>query len=277
MCPVYLRSLDPPGKLIAMQRDAHGSTLRARTLRGAGRLLTPPRRSGAPELMDLADYDAAELAANLRDIRRVNALLGGTSTVLRHLPGLLVARPPDRPVTLLDLATGSADIPVAISRWARNHGRAIAITASDASDDMLAIAAAHVGGDPTITLARHDARAVPLPDGAFDVVVCSLSLHHFPPDEAVQVLREMDRLAKLGFILNDLRRGHVGYAAAWAASRLTTRNRLTRNDAPLSVRRAYTPMELADLLRRAGITGATISTHPWFRMAAVKRMEATDG
>ena len=227
--------------------------------------------------MDLADYDAPELAANLRDIRRVNALLGGTTTVLRHLPGLLAAIPPDHPITLLDLATGSADIPVAISRWAKRHGREIAIAASDASDDMLASAAAHVAGDPAITLANHDARAVPLPDKAFDIVVCSLSLHHFPPDEAVQVLREMERLAKVGFILNDLRRGHVGFAAAWVASRLTTRNRLTRNDAPLSVRRSYTPVELADLLRRAGITGATISTHPWFRMAAVKRMGPTDG
>jgi len=227
--------------------------------------------------MDLADYDAAELAANLRDIRRVNQLLGGTATVLSHLPGLLDSARLERPVTLLDLATGSADIPVAISRWAKRNGRTIAITASDSSDGMLAVAEAHIAGDPAITLARHDARTVPLPDKSIDIVVCSLSLHHFPPDEAIQVLREMDRLATVGFILNDLRRGHVGFAAAWVASRLTTRNRLTRNDAPLSVRRAYTPVELADLLRRAGIAGATISTRPWFRMVAVKRMNPADG
>ncbi len=249
----------------------------ARAIRGGRRLLAPLRRSERAELMDLADHDAAELAVNLRDIRRVNQLLGGTATVLRHLPPLLAGIPADRPITLLDLATGSADIPVAISRWATRRGRDLAITASDSSDDMLAIAAAHVAGDPTITLARHDARAVPLPDGAVDIVVCSLSLHHFPPDEAVDVLREMNRLARVGFILNDLRRGRLGVAAAWVASRLTTRNRLTRHDAPLSVRRAYTPTELADLLRWAGISGATISTHPWFRMAAVKRMKPADG
>lgn len=226
--------------------------------------------------MDLGDYHAGELSANLRDIRRVNRLLGGTKTVVRYLPGLVRGLPADRPITLLDLATGSADIPVAISRWARRNGRRFEITASDSSDDMLTIADAHVAGDPAITLARHDARAVRLPDKAFDLVVCSLSLHHFPPDEAVDVLREMERLARVGLIVNDLRRGHVGFAAAWVASRLTTRNRLTRNDAPLSVRRAYTPAELADLLRRAGIAGATVSTHPWFRMAAVKRMGTGD-
>lgn len=251
-------------------------TIQARTIQGAGRLLTPPRRSSEAELMDLADFDARELAANLRDIRRVNRLLGGTATVLRHLPSLLPATTPPSPITLLDLATGSADIPIAIARWAKRHGRQVEITASDDSDDMLAIAAEHITGDPAIRLARHDARTVPLPNGSFDIVVCSLSLHHFPPDEAIQVLREMDRLARRGFILNDLRRGHAGYAAAWVASRLTTRNRLTRHDAPLSVRRAYTPVELMDLLRRAGISGATISTHPWFRMAAVKRRDPAD-
>jgi hypothetical protein len=79
----------------------------------------------------------------------------------------------------------------------------------------------------------------------------------------------MDRLGRRGFILNDIRRGLPGFAAAWVSSRLGTRNRLTRHDAPLSVLRAYTPDELHELLDRAGIDNATITTHPWFRMAAV--------
>ena len=83
------------------------------------------------------------------------------------------------------------------------------------------------------------------------------------------VLREMDRLSRAGFILNDIRRCAAGYVAAWTASRLATRNRLTRHDMPLSVRRAYTPDELRALLRMAGIADATVTTHPLFRMAAV--------
>ena len=228
-----------------------------------------PRREEA-ELLDADDHDPAELAANFRDIQRVNRLLGGTSTVLKHLPRLLKAIPSGQPVTVLDLATGSADIPLALSRWARKRGIPLTIIASDASGDILALARKQTDGHDDISIARHDARAVPLPDNHVDIVLCSLSLHHFEPDDAVLVLREMDRVARSGFILNDLRRGRVGYAAAWVASRLTTLNRLTRNDAPLSVLRAYTPRELEDLLRRAGIENATVTTHPWFRMAAVK-------
>jgi ubiquinone/menaquinone biosynthesis C-methylase UbiE len=230
----------------------------------------PLPRSEQSELLDGADLDPAELAWNFRDIQRVNGLLGGVSVVLRHLPRLLPEPPVGKPVTILDLATGVADIPVAISSWAARRNLPVQITASDESPDVLALAARQIDDHPNISLKRYDARAVPLPDNQFDIVLCSLSLHHFTPGDAVLVLREMDRLGRRGFILNDLKRGRVGFAAAWAASRLTTRNRLTRNDAPLSVRRAYTPTELTELLERAGIHGAVVTTHPWFRMAAVK-------
>jgi ubiquinone/menaquinone biosynthesis C-methylase UbiE len=234
------------------------------------RWLGVPGRCDGDELLDRPGHDPAELAANLRDIRRLNRWFGGVATTMRHLTPLLAAVPSDEPVTVLDLATGSGDIPLAILRWARANGRAIRVTASDVSEEVLAVAARYLTGCPEISLARLDARAVPLPDGGVDVVLCSLALHHFPPADAVRVLREMDRLARRGFVVNDLARGRIGYWAAWLASRLTTTNRLTRHDAPLSVRRAYTPDELAGLLDQAGVRSAVVTRHLWFRMAAVK-------
>ncbi len=240
------------------------------------RFLHPPPRRVERELLDGSIDDPAELASNFRDIRRVNRLLGGVSTTIRHLPALVDSVPPGQPVTILDLATGSGDIPLATLHWAQRRGRSVEIIASDVDAGILDLARRHTNGHPEITFAQYDARNVPLPDGSVDIVHCALSLHHFDPDDAVRVLREMDRLGRHGFILNDLRRGYLGYAAAWGAARLTTRNRLTRNDAPLSVLRAYTPDELHRLLRHAGIDGARISTHPWFRMAAVKVRGAAD-
>ena len=200
--------------------------------------VTPLRRSEQPELLDETAHDSDELAANFRDIRRVNAMLGGTSLLLRHLPRLLSAGSTGAPMTILDLATGCADIPVAIARWAGRHNWNVEIVATDVSPDILALARRATASCPNIALARYDARQVPLPDRSFDIVTCSLSLHHFMPDDAVRVLAEMHRLARRGCILNDLRRGLPGYIAAWVAAQLTTRNRLTRHDAPLSVRRA---------------------------------------
>jgi ubiquinone/menaquinone biosynthesis C-methylase UbiE len=240
----------------------------------------PLRRGGwlarieAEELLDRPRHDPAELAGNLDDIRRVNRLGGGVATVLRHLPGLVCRVPRGRPVTILDLATGSGDIPRQVIAWAERYGRPVQLTASDASPQILDEARRTLSGLPGVTFALCDARQTPFPDGAFDIVLCSLALHHFAPADAVRVVREMDRLAVAGFIINDISRSVPCYAFAWAASRAATRNRLTRHDMPLSVRRAYTPHELRELLRQAGVA-AQVTTHPLFRMAAVR--PARDG
>ena len=228
-----------------------------------------PRRKEAEELLDQTGHDPAELAANLRDIRTVNRVAGGTAIVLRHLPRLLAHIPPDCPAEILDLATGSGDIPRALITWAERQRRPLRLTVTDRSPEILTEARRLLAGLPDVTSTLCDARAVPMPARSFDVVICSLTLHHFPPGEAVQVLREMDRLSRTGFVLNDIRRSRAGYFAAWAVSRIATCNRLTRHDMPLSVLRAYTPDELRALLLRAGIREARVTTHPLFRMAAV--------
>ncbi len=248
------------------------------------RLLPPTRglsllgpRLRAAELLDGVGHDPVELAENLDDIRKVNQLGGGTRVVLRHLPGLLEGLPWDRPVEILDLGTGSADIPVAIADWLRPRNRAARIVASDFSDEVLAAARRRIGRRHEIATARYDALAVPLLDRAVDVVLSSLTMHHFEPEEAVRLLREMHRLGRAGFILNDIARSAPGYAAAWVSSRLGTRNRLTRHDMPLSVRRAYSPAELRALLDAAGVEGARVERHPLFRIAAVWKRPPGEG
>jgi ubiquinone/menaquinone biosynthesis C-methylase UbiE len=221
------------------------------------------------ELLDRGYFDPVELEGNLRDIRTVNRLAGGQDVVLAHLPGLMARVDRERPVEVLDLATGSGDIPSAVAAWAARHARPLRLTVSDVSAEILAAAQRELVRVADVTFSLWDAREVPRPDQSFDIVLCSLALHHFGPPDAIRVLREMQRLARTGFIVNDIRRSVPGFVAAWAASRLATHNRLTRHDMPLSVRRAYTPGELRALLQGAGVAGARVTTHPLFRMAAV--------
>jgi len=235
-----------------------------------------PSRTEGDELLDETGHDKAELAASLRDVRRINLLFGGLGTVRAHLPRLLNATSPERPVTILDLATGSADIPRHVIRWARDQGREVEITASDFSEDVLAIAARRVAPYPNIRLLRCDAREVPFADASLDIVLCSLALHHFSPPDAVRVLAEMDRVSRVGFIVNDLARSRPGYIGAWLVARLATRNRITQHDAPLSALRAYTPQELRMLLDKAGVTDVEIRRSLWFRMAATQLKPSPD-
>lgn len=210
------------------------------------------RRTNETELLDreAESVPAEELAGNLRDIRRANRYFGGTRAVLRAIAPLPVEVGAET-LRVLDLATGSADIPVAIVHEARRRGARVHVLATDLQPSVLAVArAAEQPG--VIEIQQADARALPYADGAFDIVLLSLALHHFAPEDAARVLSEMRRVGRGLLVVNDLERSRAGYAGAWLVGHALTRNRLTRHDAPLSVRRAYTRAEALALARQAG-------------------------
>lgn len=210
------------------------------------------RLAGAHEHLDGPLDDARALAGNLRDLRRINTVLGGTTLSLNAL--LALAGDEQAPLRVLDVGTGGADIPAAIRRRWPSGNPAPTFVAVDSRPEVIAAARAL---DPTmdagIQLTVADGRSLPWPDGAFDVGHASLVLHHLDPAEAVAFLRELARVARRGVIVNDLNRARVHWLGAWLLGHLLTRNPLTRHDAPLSVRRAYTPREMAHLLRDAGL------------------------
>ncbi len=216
------------------------------------------RRTIARELMDEPVDDAGELAANLCDIAFANAHLGGIAPVVRCVRAL-------DPRTLLDVGCGAGDVAVAIARDAAERGREVRITCLDASEQMLALARRTARGVASIDFVRADGGALPYADGAFDVAICTLALHHFDMVPARSLLRELRRVAARGPIVCDLRRSFLAFAATWLWSR-TSRNRLTRHDAPLSVRRAYTPREAVELARAAGWREPRARREPFFRM-----------
>lgn len=208
---------------------------------------------------DIVESDA-ELRANLADIALANRAFGGIDPVLRA-----VRRAGAR--TVLDVCCGSADIARAIVRDARRRRSPIAVTVLDRSEQILAIARERSGSEPALHFVTGDATCLPFADGAFDMVTCNLALHHFDPEAARGMLAELRRVARLTPLVCDLRRSWLGYAAAVGWSRLASRNRLTRHDAPLSVRRAYTPVEARRLAVAAGWRAPRVRAAPWFRMA----------
>lgn len=211
------------------------------------------RLAGAEELLDGPLDDRAALIGNLRDLARVNRRLGGVTLSARAIEALAPGR---AEIRVLDVGTGAADIPLALIDRGRANGRLVRITGVDNRPEVLEAAAV---ADPRVTatgeLVLHvaDGRSLPFPDDAFEIAHASLLVHHLEPDVARVLLAEMARVARLGVVVNDLVRGRRALLGAWLLSRLGTRNRLTRYDAPLSVRRAYSVAELTALLAAAGL------------------------
>ena len=211
------------------------------------------RLTGAEELLDGPLDDRLALVGNLRDLARVNRRLGGIDLSARAIE---VLAPGHSSIDVLDVGTGGADIPLALIDRGRARGRLVRVTGIDNRREVLeaaALADRRVMATGELVLHVADGHALPFPDGAFEVAHSSLVMHHLEPDAARALLAEMARVARRGVVVNDLVRGRAAWAGAWALSHLATRNRFTRRDAPLSVRRAYSVAELTTLLAAAGI------------------------
>lgn len=214
-----------------------------------------------PERMDAPDVGAVELERSLADLRGVNRWLGGTRLMIR-LTGPLLARAERSPVRLLDVATGSADVPVAIVRWCRSRGIGIRVTATDVHSTTVAAARTATERVEEIRVDRADALELPYDQGSFDVVTCATALHHFDDEKAVRVLRELARVSRLGVVVTDLRRSRAGLLGARVLAQTLWRGHiLTRHDGPASVRAAFTRAELEALARAAAVTRPRVRTH----------------
>jgi len=229
-------------------------------------LFFPPRNL-RDELLDLDEAPYEEVRDSLSDVATVNRCLSGYRVLLHHAEKFLKEHKTDRPFTVLDAATGSADQPVALAKLARKMGVPIQITAVDINAKMLKMAKDEIREYPEIRLVQCDVLALPFKDEGFDLTVNNLSLHHFSWDNSVAIIKAIYKSARLGFLINDLHRSRIAHAVIFLLTRIFTRNRLTRYDAPVSVMNAFTPSEFRELARQAKIESFEIHRHFPYRIA----------
>jgi ubiquinone/menaquinone biosynthesis C-methylase UbiE len=222
---------------------------------------TPARRRGV-EVLDDPTTSAEVRESAMNDVARSNTLFGGTRAVLSALQELLPQLPRD--ISLLDVGTGTADIPERVASLAKSRGHAVRATGLDVSEDLAAIAKAKIGSALT-----GDARRLPLSDASVDIVTCSQLLHHFEDADARTVISELHRVARRAVIIADLRRSHLAATAFGLASVALRFHPVTRADGITSVYRGFTARELTQLVHDA--TGA----QPRVRNGAFWRLSAS--
>lgn len=260
------------------------------------------KRSTEKELMDLPGNPKEVLDEDLRNLRILNRYLGGYRSVLHGLDRL-VGGGKLRRFSLLDVGTGSGDIPARITNWAQQRGIKASIVALE-PEQVTARLAAMLIRQPShppfispwqrlpsaviraetvthceneehsqscgISVVRGDGNAPPFRAASFDFVLASQLLHHFSEEKIIALLRTWSRLARRAIIVSDLVRDPVAYYGIRLLTKLCTRNVMTLNDAPLSVRRAFTIAEWRDLFCRAEIGPCQIlSIFPYRVLALV--------
>jgi SAM-dependent methyltransferase len=226
-----------------------------------------PEQRDTEELLDLGAGTARERAQSLGDLRRVNRWLGGAAASVREF-ARYIARADLRSATVLDLGTGSADVPRAIQRWGERHHVRVRVLGVDLKLEHLAVARG-LAGTPTPYLVCADAFHLPFADGAVDVVHSALFLHHFRPPALRSLLAEAARVARGAVIMNDLVRHQVPLAFLRATGPVVARSPITRHDGIASILRAYTPEELAAIAGSVPLPTSVVRRHLPYRQCLV--------
>jgi 2-polyprenyl-3-methyl-5-hydroxy-6-metoxy-1,4-benzoquinol methylase len=224
------------------------------------------RRTVEPELMDTVPQTRDTLDKALGFLERTNRWFGGAGVVLSHLEAWCGRWPPDRPIHLLDVGTGSGDIPRSIAAWAGRRHLRVRVTGLELVPSIAAIARARLREYTEITIVDGNLFDLAASGARFDYVTACLLLHHVDPRETGRAIGALDRLAERGVVVSDLRRTWPGYLAVGAVSWLFG-NAVVRHDGPLSVRRAFRVPELAELAREAGLTYLSARDEPYFRVS----------
>ena len=229
-------------------------------------------RATATEFLDQPDCDPALAAASYRFMETVNGRFGGIRVVRRFLAAETAGRPADAPLRILDIGSGSCDIPLAVSRWARAHDIPMHFTCLEMAGFAVDIARGQLTrtGDPAVQLIREDV-FIHQPAEPYDCAVASMCFHHFSDAQILALLQRLRGFVLNSVLINDLRRSRL--ASLGARLLLAGAPAEVRHDALLSIRRGFKISELRSLLRQ--LDSVTVSVEParWFRIAAIIRFK----
>ena len=224
-----------------------------------GLLTSLTRRHREPEIQDQPDLDSELLWQALAGLESINSWSRSPYVLWPSIRAL--GRQMRRPLRVLDIATGAADVPISLWHLARRAKLALQVEACDLNPR-------------TVSYAQHRARekkaevhVFPLDvlhqeiPHHYDVVMCSLFLHHLSDAEAVLVLGRMAQAASHMLLVNDLLRGVEGLVLGYLCLPFLTRSKVNRVDGIRSVRAAFTLDEVRLLASRAGLSGTVVEKH----------------
>jgi len=223
------------------------------------------RRSYELEYIDTGDYTAAEYDDCIGELQLVNRWMGDAhtlkSTLLKEIASAGL-----KEFSVLDVGAGSGELLRVATTWARETGRNVQAVGLELNERSASSILDESRGFPEIASVRGNALGLPFADKDFDYVFCSLFTHHFVEEQVVQILREMNRVARRRIFVIDLHRHPIAYFFYTTVGKLFLKNRLIRHDGALSILRSFKSDELLALAKRAGLRSAWVSRHFPYRL-----------
>jgi SAM-dependent methyltransferase len=215
------------------------------------------------EIMDRPQPVSAELESDLENIRQLNRWFGSYALISMFLSRWIK---PGARMRVVDLATGSGDIPRLIAEYGRKVGAELQIDALDRQSATLEIAGKLSARYPEVAFVEGNLLEWN-PTEPYDLVLCTMALHHFSDDDAIRVLQRCRDLSRKFVLVSDLCRGWFGAIGVHFLTAIMFSEPMTKHDARLSIARAFSFSEMNQLARRAGWASFGRKTFPFARQA----------
>ncbi len=215
------------------------------------------QRNRQAELMDDPNLDSDLHSKALRGLERLN-IFSFTANHLWQQLQYFYAHNKSSKIRVLDLATGSGDIPVILAKHASRSGLPFEFVGADISPT-----AVHFANDRTsqanvsVSFVELDVLSEAIPKD-FDVIITSLFTHHLDPIQVIDLLAKMRIATKQYVIVNDLIRSEFSLLLVWLATRLLSKSKIVHHDGPASVKAAYTMQEMENMATQAGLVNYKI-------------------
>ena len=215
------------------------------------------------ELMDRPQPVSVELERDLENLRELNRWFGSYALISMFLSRWIK---PGARLRIVDLATGSGDIPRLIAEYGRKIGAELHIDAVDRQSATLEIAKKLSANYPEISFVEGNILEWS-PAEPCDLVLCTLALHHFSDEDAVRLLWRCRELSRKFVLVSDLRRGWMATMGVYLLTATMFREPMTKYDGILSAARAFSFSEMNLLAQRAGWTNFRQKSFPFARQA----------
>lgn len=210
-------------------------------------------RSNAPEIMDNFQMEGEILRDALDKIASINRLLGGNKVTLEGIIYLLRAQPKSTAIRITDIGCGNGDMLRALADYAEKNDLNFILTGIDANNFTIAHARSLSAGYKNISYECIDIFEELNQQKSADIILCTLTLHHFKDEEIIALLQSFQRTARLGFVINDLQRNAIAYYLFLGLCFVFRLNEMSREDGLVSILRGFKRKDLMSFSKTLGL------------------------
>lgn len=189
--------------------------------------------------MDDFDLKGDELERTLKDLENINKWLGGNKVTMQGIKKLLETHPEEKTLHIADVGCGNGSILREIAAWGRKKNYVLKLTGIDANTHAIAIAERLSEFYPEINYSALNIFDPSFQNEKFDIILCTLTLHHFKDEQIKEITESFYRQARIGVVINDLHRSKQAYYLFRAFCKVFIRNKIARDDGLTSILRGF--------------------------------------